>query len=160
MAFWKSFDGWNYEYFSSDISPATLEGFEDILTLWHKKRGTRRFPAWADFDFYDFKGWHGKINMATIQYDPFSYVYQLFGTESTEKLGGEWTGKSSDEINSNIDFPDEDMEFYEMACRSGYITRMSGSLPYVGASTRPAVFVEFPLSDNGETVTHTLEVTL
>ncbi len=49
------------------------------------------------------------------------------------------------------------MEFYEMICRQMLITRQSGTLNFKGREHVQATFVEFPLSDDGQKATQTLE---
>ncbi len=77
MTIWKEFEGWTYEFFDRDIEPAALPGFEDLVRLWQDRRGDRAVPSWSDFDFYDFKGWHGRISVYEISYDPFDYACRL-----------------------------------------------------------------------------------
>ena len=45
MAIWREFEGWTYEHFDRDIEPAALPGFEDLVRLWHDKRGDRIVPS-------------------------------------------------------------------------------------------------------------------
>ena len=49
------------------------------------------------------------------------------------------------------------MEFYEMTCSRMLISRTSGGLNVKGREHIKATFVEFPLSDDGQRATHTLE---
>ncbi len=63
MTIWKEIEGWTFEYFDRDIAPAALPGFEDLVRLWQDRRGDRVVPSWSDFDFYDFKGWHGRLSV-------------------------------------------------------------------------------------------------
>ena len=157
MAIWKQIKDWTYEYFDRDIEPAVLPGFEDLVRLWRDKRGDRIVPSWSDFDFYDFKGWHGRLGVQDISYDPFDYTYRLSGTEfdgvfgrtMTRMTGSVLVGMEVDDVGS--------MEFYEMACRQMLITRVSGPLNLKGREHIQVTFVEFPLSDDGLKATHTLE---
>ncbi len=80
MAIWKKLENWAFEYFDRDIEPEALPGFEDLVRLWQDRRGERAAPAWSDFDFYDFKGWHGRISVYDVSYDPFDYITRLSGT--------------------------------------------------------------------------------
>ncbi len=157
MAIWKEFEGWTYEHFDRDVEPAALPGFEDLVRLWQDRRGDRVVPSWSDFDFYDFKGWHGRLSLYEISYDPFDYTCQLSGTEVDEVLGLTITGlKGTDLAEMRV----EDlatMEFEEMTCRQMLIARISGPLNLKGREHIQATFVEFPLSDDGLKATHTLE---
>jgi len=157
MTIWKEFEGWTYEYFDRGIEPAALPGFEDLVRLWQDKRGDRVVPSWSDFDFYDFKGWHGRIGVHEISYDPFDYNYRLSGTEIDRVFGQTMTGaKGSELAEMRVEDP-LSMEFYEMTCRQMLITRISGPVNLKGRAHIHATFVDFPLSDNGLSSTHSFE---
>ncbi|PHS11796.1 MAG: hypothetical protein COA86_19010, partial [Kangiella sp.] len=142
-------------------TPATeFPGFEGVINLWNAKRNNGKLPAWSNFDFFDFRGWHGKINKNTISYDPFEYHIDLFGTDFVELVGEEWTGMSGSEITEAHEDSDLDMKFYEMTCTNAYISRVSGPLPWEGRGFKNTLVIELPLSDDGKTVTHTIKITL
>ncbi len=157
MAIWKEFEGWTYEYFDRDIEPGALPGFEDLVRLWQDRRGSRVVPSWSDFDFYDFKGWHGRISVNDISYDPFDYIVRLSGTEVDGIFGRTMTGAKGSELAEMRVEDSTTMEFYEMACRQMLIARLSGPLNLKGRAHVQATFVEFPLSDDGLKATHALE---
>ena len=156
MAVWKEYDFWKYEAFERDIEPEMLPGFEELVRLWQNKRGDRPAPAWSDFDFYDFVGWHGRIAVSDVFYEPFDYRYRLFGVEIATRGGVDNTGKLGSELVICGDENAEDMEFYEMTSRKLQITRISGQLYWLSRPHVSATFVEFPLSDTGEMATHHL----
>ena len=156
MAVWKEYNFWKYEIFERDIEPEILPGFEDLVRLWRKKRGDRPAPAWSDFDFHDFAGWHGRIVVADIFYDPFDFRYRLFGEEVAERHQVDYSGKLCTELeNSGFD-PVDDLDFYEMTGRKLLISRVSGMLSRLDRPHVSTTFVEFPLSDTGEMATHSL----
>ena len=157
MTIWKEFDGWTYEYFDRDIEPSTLPGFEDLARLWQDRRGDRTAPAWSDFDFYDFKGWHGRISVYDVSYDPFDYMTRLSGTVVDGVYDQTMTGITGSQMEEMRVEPPDAMEFYEMTCRRMLISRQSGMLNFRGREHIHVTFVEFPLSDDGSRSTHTLE---
>ena len=157
MTIWKKFEGWSYEYFDRDIEPAALPGFEDLVRLWHDKRGDRVVPSWSDFDFYDFKGWHSRLSVYDISYDPFEYTTRLSGTVVDEMYDQTMTGVTGTELEELRAEPSASMEFYEMTCRQMLISRQLGSLNFKGREHVHVTFVEFPLSDDGLRATQTLE---
>ncbi len=160
MAIWKEFEGWTFEYFDRDIEPAALPGFEDLVRLWQDKRSDRVVPSWSDFDFYDFKGWHGRLGVYDISYDPFDYICQLSGTVVDGVFDRKMTGVTGSDL-AKMEVEDiAHMEFNEMTCRQMLISRISGPLNYKGREHVEATFVEFPLSDDGLKATHTLEALL
>jgi len=156
MTVWKRTDDWLYEYFERDIAPDALPGFEDIVMLWQSRRGGRPAPALADFDFYDFKGWHGRIVLEDVFYEPFDYRFRLVGVDVTNRLGADYTGRLYSEVVAGGVNPIDDFEFYEMTCREMLISRVSGDLGWTNRQYTSAVFTEFPLSDNGRMATHLL----
>ena len=157
MAIWKGFEGWTFEYFDRDIEPATLPGFEDLVQLWQDKRGDRVVPSWSDFDFYDFKGWHGRLGVYDISYDPFDYICRLSGTVVDGVFDRIMTGVTGSDLAEMEVNSSAYMEFNEMTCRQMLISRISGPLNLKGREHVEATFVEFPLSDDGLKATHTLE---
>jgi hypothetical protein len=157
MAIWREFEGWTFEYFDRDIEPGALPGFEDFFRLWQDRRGGRVVPSWADFDFFDFKGWHSQIGVYQISYDPFDYVCRLSGTKVDEVYERTMTGtKGSELADTRLEYS-ATMEFYEMTCSEMLIARTAGGINEVGREHVQATFVEFPLSDDGRRATHTLE---
>ena len=157
MTVWKEIEGWTYEHFDRGIEPAVLPGFEDLVRLWQDRRGDRAVPAWSDFDFYDFKGWHGRLSVYDIAYDPFDYTSRLSGTVVDVAYDRTMTGVTGSELEEmRVEHPAA-MEFYEMTCRRMLISRQSGSLNFKDRKHIQASFVELPLSDDGQRATHTLE---
>ena len=61
MGVWKRLPNWTYELFGRDTAAELFGVFEPIVRRWRQKRGERAMPSWADYDFYDFTGWHGRI---------------------------------------------------------------------------------------------------
>ena len=157
MAIWKEFEGWTYEYFDRDVEPAALPGFEDLVRLRQDRRGDRVVPSWSDFDFYDFKGWHGRLSVYDISYDPFDYTSRLSGTVFDGVYERTMTGTKGSELAEMWVENPANMEFYEMNCRQMLISRTSGPLKLKGREHVQVIFVEFPLSDDGLRSTHTLE---
>jgi hypothetical protein len=155
-AVWKEFNRWKYEFFERDIEPEMLPGFENLVRLWRKKQGDRPVPAWSDFDFHDFVGWHGSIAVPDVFHDPFDYRYRLFGDKLAERLEVDCTGELLSELVECGLEPPENMEIYEMTSRKMLITRDSGQRYRLHRPDVSTTFVEFPLSDADEMTTHIL----
>ncbi len=76
-----------------DTPPAAFGPFAAIIELWHGKRRQGRLPAWRDFDFRDFRGWHGMIIVDdVVSMTPFDMRCRLWGSRLTEILGIDETG--------------------------------------------------------------------
>jgi hypothetical protein len=160
MTVWRKAKGWLYETFERDVDPEALPGCEDLVRLWQEKRGDRLVPAWADFNFHDFKGWHGRISLANVMYDPFDIHYKLVGLQMAARLRVDYTGKRYSEMAADGLDAVDDFEFYEMTSHKMLISRLSGDLLWNGLQPITATFVEFPLSDTGEKSTHLLSALL
>jgi hypothetical protein len=129
---WLEFEDWTYEYFDRDIAPAGLPGF----------------------------GWHGRLGLYEISYEPFDYTCRLSGTVVDGVFGRTMTGvKGSELAEMRVEYP-VTMEFHEMACRQILIARTSGPLNLKGREHIQSTFVDFPLSDDGLRATHTFEAML
>lgn len=160
MTVWRKVNSWLYETFERDVDPEALPGCEDLVRLWQEKRGDRPVPAWADFDFHDFKGWHGRISLADVMYDPFDIHYRLVGLQIAERLRKDYTGKLYTEMVAEGMVPFDDFEFYEMTSRKMLIARLSGDLRWAGQRHVSVTFIDFPLSNDGEKATHILTAML
>ncbi len=158
MTIWREFEGWTFEYLDRDIQPEALPGFEGLVRLWQNKRGDRIVPAWSDFDFYDFKGWHERISVYEISYDPFDFFCRLSGTLIDEVFDRAMTGARGSELTKMRVEQPITSEFYEMTCRQMLIARTSAPVNLMGRQHVQVTFVEFPLSDDGLRATHSLEV--
>ncbi len=156
MTVWKESAFWKYETFERDVPPERLPGFEGLLGLWRRKRGDRVAPAWKDFEFGDFVGWFGRIVVADIFYEPFDYRYRLFGEAVAMKYRTDHTGKTGSDLVARGLEPEDDLRFYEHACRNMLIARVSGELRWLDRPHARATFAEFPLSDDGARTTHLL----
>ena len=157
MAIWRERSGWTYEYLDRDVEPQELSGFEDLVLLWNERRGERAAPAWSDFDFPDFKGWHSCMAVYDVSYNPFEYTCRLSGTSLDWLYDRNLTGVTGSGLaNSGAESPDA-MEFSEIACTQMLITRTTGTINLRRFQRDPITFVEFPLTSDGHRATHTLE---
>jgi hypothetical protein len=154
MAVWKSVPNWTYEHFAPDTPPQEFGGFAPLVGLWQGKRGARRLPAWSDFDFYDFKGWHGSVAVQEVTAEPFDLRCRLWGSRLTEVLGTDNTGKLFSEFGSS--YTENDLGYLQELCRSGSIGKSHGSLDWLQRDYKSVAFVDLPLADDGATVTHLL----
>ncbi len=150
MAIWKTHKSWVYEYFEADENPATFTGFEDLVTMWNLKRGERAAPSWSEFDFYDFVGWHGSLILTEYLYDPFDFKYHIFGTKIANRMGMDPTGKLASTIAGSKYDPTLDFDFFEMAGRGLYITKVSRDVEWASLPTSLVTYIELPMSDDGK----------
>jgi hypothetical protein len=154
MAVWKRVRNWTYELFDSDTPAERFDAFESLVCLWQAKRGDRDMPSWADFDFYDFKGWHGAIVVHDVISEPFDLRCRLWGSKLTEILGADNTGKLFSEFGAG--YTENDIAYLAEVCRSGSIGMSYGQLDWLQKGHKAAAFIDLPLSDDGSKVNHLL----
>lgn len=160
MTLWREVDRWRYYYYEPDVDPAIFPEFAGLLEIWQSKRNGRRVPAWKDFDFYDFVGWHGKLSIYEIRYEPYDYTVRLSGTHIDEMYQRTMKGIKLDDMRKMFIEQDNSEEFYEMACRNLCITHTFGPLNVKNLDYKEVEFFELPLSDDGIRATHTIEAAL
>ena len=154
MAVWRRGTNWTYEVFDRDTPAERFDVFESIARLWHTKRGDRDMPSWADFDFYDFKGWHGAIAVQEVVAEPFDLRCRLWGSKLTDVFGSDNTGKLYSEYGTG--YTENDREFLAMLCHSGSIGMSHGQLDWLQKGHKAAAFIDLPLSNDGSAVNHLL----
>ncbi len=133
-------------------APADKFGpFSNLVALWQSKRRGTELPKRSDFDFPDFKGWHGKIAIVKFEKDPFNVRFVLWGTELTEWWGVDYTNKLLGEQSLSPDLWQsvEGRYFQEMAANP-FIGLVRGQLDQHRRSYRKVIGVDLPLSDGHE----------
>jgi hypothetical protein len=72
---------------------------QQLFDYWESKRGARTMPARADIDPLDLSFIIGNVILIdVIQGDPLQFRIRLHGTNLTERVGYELTGKMLDEL--------------------------------------------------------------
>ncbi|MEQ8443011.1 MAG: hypothetical protein RIM33_14745 [Alphaproteobacteria bacterium] len=148
---------WTYRSFEPDMAAEELPRFEELIRLWQSRRNGRRVPAWRDFDFLDFKGWHGLISVYEITYDPFDWKVRLSGTCVDHVFGQARTGKTRSELYADALEEEEATAFYEKACADQMICLTRGPINLQDRDFHWVEFLELPCSDGPEVATHTIE---
>ena len=154
MVVWKRVTNWTYEVFDRNTPAARFGVFESLVGLWRAKRGDRDMPSWADFDFYDFKGWHGSIAVHEVIAEPFDLRCRLWGSNLTDVFGFDNTGKLYSEFGAN--YTENDKAYIEEICRSGWIGRSHGQLEWLRKGHKVVAFIDLPLSNDDSKVDHLL----
>ncbi len=154
MAVWRRVKNWTYEVFDRGTPATRFDVFEPLVCLWQEKRGDRDMPSWADFDFYDFKGWHGAIAVQEVIAEPFDLRCRLWGSNLTDVFGADQTGKLFSEFGSG--YTENDMAYLTELCRSGSIGMSHGHLDWLKKGHKTAAFIDLPLSDDDSSVHHLL----
>lgn len=144
------FENREFTTYSLETPPAAFGPFAAFVELWRDRWRAGRLPAWRDFDFPDFKGWHGMILVdELVSTAPFEMRCRLWGSQLTELLGIDETGK----LLSESPAAEEPglIDFY----RSIVVERRIGlSVGRVWSYQRPIEFsvVKLPCASDGENV--------
>lgn len=84
-------------YIRPDESP--IEYQRDALAYWQNKRGGRIAPAWSDISLMDFPPRVlPLIAVLDINPETFEMSYRFWGTQLTEMLGEDYTGKTPGDV--------------------------------------------------------------
>ncbi len=145
-----------YEYFELDTDPSVFTGAEQFVELWNIKRGSNQLPKWSDYDWDDYTPWSGFIAISDITWDPYDFKYRLYGTNLVTKFGRDLTGRKGSDLYGHEYTENLSYEFYKMVAQGPYISRVHGSSPIIGREFIRREYVEVPLSETGDRVTHTI----
>ncbi|MBP5857857.1 hypothetical protein KAJ83_12630 [Marivibrio halodurans] len=116
-------------------------------------------PAWSDFDIADFVGWHRHIILHEVTGPPFDLYCRLFGTFPTEAYGVNLTGRTVRNAAPRIETAN-DLAHLEKLATEQRIGCCSGTRYWSGKEFITMAFLELPLSDDGQAVTHFLILTV
>ncbi len=146
---------WSYSGYPSDLPADNFGPFESFVALWQSKMnkdGT--LPQWSDFDFYDFEGWWGHINLGEIHHDPFDIYYILWGTGFTDCWGADYTNKFLGKRSTDDAFWEEaEREYFARLETDRLIGISTGSLDIVNRQYTVVQTIDLPLEKEGN-VTH------
>ncbi|MEQ9488579.1 MAG: hypothetical protein RIM72_06255 [Alphaproteobacteria bacterium] len=156
MAFWGNIKGFTYHYFDPFEDAPELEPFRPLIEVWRLKCGERKVPAWSDFDFTDFAGWHSKIAIYDVSHNPFDYKIRLSGEEFNRVLGRNMKGVTrKDLLDVAVDDTLSD-RLYEKAATDLLFAYTKGT-NVVDRQHIQVEYLQLPLSDNGIHATHSIE---
>lgn len=157
MTFWGNIQGFECHYFEALEDSPLLEPFASLVSVWRSKFDGKRIPKWSDFDFTDFRGWHSRLAIFDISYEPFDYIIRLSGEEFNSIAGRNMKGVTRNDLMA---IAVEDIltdKFYEKASTEMLIAYQKG-INVVDREHLAVEFLELPLSDNGLHATHSIEV--
>jgi hypothetical protein len=143
-------------YMDPDRSP--VDYHHDALAYWNDVRGEDWAPSWKDVSLLDFApNVIPLISVTDITPEPLSSIYRFWGTKLTEIHGGDYSGKPPNLV------PPKQLGL----ANTGGCGRLVGERkPHLeikefrnqrGLMGR-AMVLRLPLSDDGETVNHGVNV--
>lgn len=156
---WGQLDRWSYYHYPADADAGQFGRAASLVELWHTKKAGRALPSWADFDFFDFVGWHGWISIFEIRHNPLDWQCRLSGTYVDQLTGSTFQNKTRDEVFDHA-ITDGSLAFFEHTLKAGVIGWSVGPINRVGREHTNVQYIELPCSNDGRQVDHTIEVML
>jgi len=143
---------WRYGRLDLSTQAAAFGPFAEIVTLWRDRRGPGDgLPDRADFDFFDFRGWWGRIAIATIEKEPFDVRFVLWGTSLAEWWGVDYTNKRLGEHSVTPEAWEQvEQPYFENMVRDPFIGVVSGYLDQHGRPSLKVIGVDLPLGRGRE----------
>ena len=138
----------------NNLDPAlrlTDKRLVDILRYWQDKRGDRLMPSRRDIDVLELKAHIGRLHFIEVEYAPFRLRYRLIGTDTTEALDRDMTGRYFDEIYPPDILADAEQAFLWIA-ENRKPLRQFGQAVYANKSAYMFEIINLPLSEDGVTV--------
>jgi hypothetical protein len=148
-------DEWKYHRYNLNEPVADFPHFESLWELWQTRRSDDKLPAWRDFDIYDFHDWYGFLIVYDVLDDPFDLKYRLFGSEIVNLYQTEYTGKTIRENGFEIE-DEADIAHFEGLFNECKIGASTGPIYWDNRHWRHLTFLDLPLADDGDTITHFL----
>ncbi|WP_416899423.1 MAG: hypothetical protein ACMVY4_06825 [Minwuia sp.] len=148
---------WQFSSCPLESDPSRFGPFRDIVELWAARRPEDGgLPSRRGIDFYDLKGWHGRIAIAKIERAPFDVRFVLWGTTLTAWWGADYTNEL---LGANALYPDlwkkTEYPYFARMCRTPFIGVVGGYLDQHNKPHNKVIGLDLPMGD-GRQVTHVL----
>lgn len=155
MELWQNESGWDYYCGELDTEITNFPAFQAFHSLWQGKRTDKFLPAWEDFSFEEFNGWHKHIIYYQILHDPFDLYYRIFGSFPTDVYGTNCTGHKMRGRGREIE--DEcDINHFEKLYNEKKIGASKGAVYWRDREHVHLSVLDLPLSSDGNNITHFL----
>lgn len=159
MQIWQEIKGWKYYSFDLDEELSVFTRFQPLYDLWREKKANKFLPAWKDFAFEEFKGWHPNITLFEVRHDPFDLYYRIFGSVVSDTYGENFSGETL--LTANQEIEDEyDLWHFEQLYKQQKYGASEGPVHWSNQEYIKLKFFDLPLSDDGKDITHFLTATI
>lgn len=91
----------------SSVTELTSSKIAVLARYWEEKRGQRPMPLWRDIDPAEIKPLLPHLLVSRYEWNPFRVRYVIVGTWLAQFSGGDFTGRTLDEL----DFSGEDTDW-------------------------------------------------
>ncbi len=123
----------------------------DFYDLWDRKRGTRKFPARADYRFEELRPWLEELHLVEVL--PGDFRFKVFATKSAKRIGREYTGMLLSECEPRALIEDAARD-YRRCVETGEPNYADRNNRYADGRHYSWTRVVVPLGADGQTVDH------
>jgi hypothetical protein len=121
---------WDLQLYPLNKAAESFPSLCPFYELWLSKRSGREMPAWQDFDFRDFRGWHGWISVEDISHEPFDLRMRLWGSQLALAYGYELTGRLMSQTIELRGLQQRDIDFLKAVCQDRQVGIASGTVDW------------------------------
>lgn len=154
---------WSWHDHDLDAAPTTFGPFARLVETW-RRRGhgmPNGIPIWRAFDFTDFRGWHGRINLLETLSEnsrdvPVEFRIRMMGTTFASLFGEDCTGQRV--AGGNGGFEDEDVPHLRRFVQGPRIGRTAGPIDWRDREPLMVDLLYLPVSSDGARVDRLLEI--
>ena len=145
-------------YYPIDILPPSFAGtICDFYDIWRNSRGSKKIPSRTDIKFENLRGWHSQIRLVDMGDSPEGEKRNLILGEKYQEYWGKKTLRSQIEDMGSAGKPI--LEKYIESLKylyNGYYGLNTGLCPNSDSSFKKAIWIDLPLANDGENLTHLL----
>ena len=145
---------WRHALHACDSVAAVFGSFAPLVLLWQGKKESRPLPAWKDFDFEAFAGWHDMMVLDAIDHEPFDALTLIWGSRLTEIAGYQPRGKRLSESIAMRGLLEEDFAFFRRVVGEPCIGIATGQLDWRGRDFITMSRIYLPCAPEGGVVDH------
>jgi hypothetical protein len=139
----------------SEIRSDMVAGVE---SCWEGLKRNRLFPARQDIDPFLFQAWLPYISIVELQGDPFRVFYRLVGTEVARFGQEDFSYKWLNDTSWEPAIKDANLEIYRRLCKARSPIFGLSKIEWEEQENPLFEWGVFPLSNDGQTITHCLSV--
>ncbi|MEC9265007.1 MAG: hypothetical protein VX464_03070 [Pseudomonadota bacterium] len=142
-----------------DADPAHFGRFHNLVRKWQSKRDSEKGgPGRRDFDFFEFRGWWGKVAIARIETDPFDVRFVLWGTRLVDWWGVDYTNKRLGEASITPEaWTMVEGRYFQTMHRDPFIGVVCGYLDQYKRPHLKILGIDLPLFEDGA-LSHVLSI--
>ena len=151
----------SYMYHVDQQPPPEIKELIGFYNIWQTHKKPDKIPSWSDFSFEEFVGWHSNVRVMESGNSPADKKRVLIMGETYSSY---WGRKSMyDQIHSENPPPQEFINLYYKYLEhifNHHFALTIGVLPTMSGNAHSIMFLDLPLANNGQDVSHLLSAIL